>query len=104
MTAYRLYLGHQLDFLRRVPSNLITHLKNRKDFYQIPMARFDYLGFGQELMKDHELRQALIHSIDYKTLKNLLKALGRPGCPSLPSDWMDQVPCYEFDPKKAKNF
>ena len=102
MTAYRLYLNHQLHFLRRVPSHLITQLKGRKDFHQIPMARFDYVGFGPELMKDQKLRQALIHSIDYKTLQDLLGARGRPGCPSIPSDWMDQVPCYGFEPKKAR--
>ena len=104
MTAYRLYLNSQLDFLRRVPSHLISHLRDRKDFYQIPVARFDYIGFGPGLMKDGKLRQALIHSIDYKNLKDLLKALGRPGCPGLPSDWMDRVPCYEFNPQKAKRF
>ncbi len=104
MTAYRLYLNNQIDFLRRVPSNLITHLKNRKDFYQVPMARFDYMGFGPRLMKDKKLRQALVHSVDYENLKDLLRALGRPGCPSLPPDWMDQVPCYKFDLQKAKKF
>lgn len=104
MTAYRLYLSQKLSFLRRIPSNLITALQNRPDFYQIPMARFDYYGFGERLTKEDNLRKALLHGIDYVKLQKLLHALGRPGCPSIPKVWMDRSPCYSYDLKLAKSY
>jgi oligopeptide transport system substrate-binding protein len=102
MTAYRLYLNHQLDFLRRVPSKLISSLQNRNDFHFIPMARFDYIGFGKRLMNNKNIRLALAQAVNYDELKILLHALGRPGCPSLPSGWIDNPPCIEFNIEKAK--
>lgn len=103
MTAYRLYLSQKLSFLRRVPSNLITALDTRPDFYQIAMARFDYYGFGGQLAKEENLRKALLHSIDYVKLQKLLHALGRPGCPSIPAAWMTSSPCYSYNLDLAKN-
>ncbi len=104
MTAFRLYEKGELSFLRRVPSQLIPQLKNRKDFFQTPMLRFDYIGFGPKLLKSDELRRALVHAIDYDKLKTLLGGLERPGCPSIPKSWMVNQPCYEFIPEKAKEF
>ncbi len=102
MTAYRLYQSGKLQFLRRLPSHLIDELQKTTEFYQTPMARFDYLGFGPRLHISKEARQAFSQSIDYEKLKFILKALGRPGCPSLPARWMDQAICYNQDLKLAK--
>ena len=97
LTALRLYEKDSLDFLRRFPSNLIDKFRHRKDFLQMPMARFDYIGFGPRLQKNRDLREALVKSLNYKNLQALLEGLGRPGCPSLPAKWLDRVPCYAPD-------
>ena len=102
MTAYRLYENGRLSLLRRTPSNMIDVLKQRSDFYQIPMARYDYIGFGPSLKELPHLRKALALSVNYNDFQTLLRALGRPGCPSLPHSWMDKVPCYGFNLKEAK--
>lgn len=102
MTAYRLYQRNKLAFLRRIPSKMIDQVSKRKDFYQVPVARFDYLGFGPKMAHQTNLKKALATSIDYKKLKGLLHALGRPGCPSIPHTWVDKVPCFDFDLKKSK--
>lgn len=104
MTAYRLYQSKKLSFLRRIPSKMIGKVKMNSDFFQIPMARFDYIGFGKELQKNQNLRKALIHSINYEKLKSLLHALGRPGCPSLPKSWIDAPPCYDYNTELAQKY
>ncbi len=104
MTAYRLYQSGTLQFLRRIPSKLFHKVLNHKEFYQIPMLRFDYIGFGGKLKDQFNLRAALSHSINYEVLKKLLFALERPGCPSIPKTWMMDQPCLDFDLDKAKEF
>lgn len=101
-TAYRLYQKQELHFLRRLPSHWIAQHKNRKDFYQTPVARFDYVGFGPKLHPHKNLRLALAQAVDYQQLQVLLQALGRPGCPSLPDSIFKDGPCYNFDPVAAK--
>lgn len=102
MTAFRLYESKKLSFLRRIPSQLIDQLKTRSDFFQQPMLRFDYYGFGAKLRKSKKLRQALVHAVDYNQLATLLGALERPGCPSLPKDWFLKQKCYDFNSERAK--
>lgn len=102
-TALRLYEAGKLSFLRRLPTQYIGEFKKRPDFYQFPMARFDYMGFGPQLKNNPELRKALAEGANYEELKRILFALGRPGCPALPSRYMaSPPPCLEFQPKKAK--
>ncbi len=104
LTAFRLYEKKQLSFLRRIPSQLINSLKAREDFYQQPMLRFDYIGFGARIMDLPNLRAALVRSIDYEKLKTLLGALERPGCPSLPKQWLTEQHCHNFDLAEAKQY
>ncbi len=102
LTAYRLYEKGKLTFLRRVPSQLISLLKEREDFYQQPMLRFDYIGFGESIMSQPHLREAMVQAVNYQKLKILLGALERPGCPSIPKSWLVNQQCYNFDLKKAR--
>lgn len=102
MTAWRLYEKKKLQFLRRIPSKMFDRVLNRPDFHQVPMLRFDYIGFGQLVRDSKDLRAALALSIDYMQLKKLLHALEQPGCPSLPKTWMTHQPCYQMDLEKAR--
>lgn len=99
-TAYNLYEQGELTFLRRLPTTLIPTARKRADFIQIPIARFDYLGFSPAL--DANLREALAYSLDFNELARIYDALGTPGCPSLPRDFMDDEPCIKIDLAKAK--
>lgn len=101
-TALRLYETGHLNLLRRLPSILIDKYRSRADFFQVPLARFDYLGFGPALKDKPELRRALTLALDYDKLKELYHALGRPGCPSLPIHYMKRPPCYPFDQDEAR--
>jgi oligopeptide transport system substrate-binding protein len=101
-TALNLYEQKQLSFLRRLPSTYVAKYRSRPDFMQIPMARFDYLGFGEELKDQLDLRAALSHSADFSELQKLLDALGVPGCPSLPEELSDRPHCVKFDLSRAK--
>jgi oligopeptide transport system substrate-binding protein len=102
MTAYRLYETKKLSFLRRAPTALQEQIQDRPDYHKIPMARFDYIGFAGALKDQLQLRQALIHSVDYDQLKKVLHTNGRPGCPSLPSELLDSIPCHSFNLDRAK--
>jgi oligopeptide transport system substrate-binding protein len=101
-TGFNLYEQGELTFLRRLPSTLIPKMKARADFHQIPVARFDYLGFGPELDQQPFLREALAYSLDFAELARIYDALGIPGCPSLPRHLMDNEPCIKFDLTRAK--
>jgi oligopeptide transport system substrate-binding protein len=101
-TAFNLYDQGELTFLRRLPTTMIPKMKKRVDFVQIPIARFDYLGFGPELEKQPALREALAYSLDFNELGRIYDALGTPGCPSLPRHLMDDEPCIKFDLVRAK--
>jgi oligopeptide transport system substrate-binding protein len=101
-TAYNLYEQGELTFLRRLPTTMIPTAKKRPDFIQIPVARFDYLGFGPELDQQPALREALAYSLDFKELARIYDARGTPGCPSMPRSLMDDEPCIKFDLTRAK--
>jgi len=101
-TALRLYDLGDLTFLRRMPAAQIPAYRHRPDFFQVPMARFDYLGFAPSLKPYPNLRKALALSLDFNNFRDLFDALGRPGCPSLPTKLYDGPVCLNFDPKKAK--
>lgn len=101
-TALRLYKTGNLDFLRRLSSSNIPVFNHSRDFYQIPVARFDYIGFSPELQAQPKLKQALSLSINYEDLKKLYFSLGMPGCPSLPIEYTGKEICHQFDLPKAK--
>ncbi len=103
-TALTLYDQKTLSFLRRLPLPFVAQFKDRNDFHLALMARFDYIGFGDELKSEADLRHALSYSADFRELQKLLDALagGIPGCPGLKSSHLDKKRCVEFDLKKAK--
>ena len=101
-TAYNLYEQGELTFLRRLPTTMIPNAKKRSDFIQIPIARFDYLGFGPGLNDQPALREALAYSLDFNELARIYDALGTPGCPSMPRSLMNEETCIKFDLKRAK--
>jgi oligopeptide transport system substrate-binding protein len=103
-TALRLYESGRLSFLRRLPSQHIDLFRSRSDFLQIPMARFDYLGFGPRLRSNKNLRMALAQSLNYAELQKILHARGRPGCPSLPARYFKTTHCLEFNKRSAVGF
>ncbi|MEQ1878216.1 MAG: ABC transporter substrate-binding protein, partial [Bdellovibrionia bacterium] len=102
MTALNLFENGTLSFLRRLPTMLIPKYKDNPAFLQKPFVRFDYVGFGPELMNQPDIRKALALSLDYEQLKGMLHALGRPGCPSVPESFLDKPRCFSFDVKEAK--
>lgn len=100
--ALRLYESGKLDFLRRLTASEIPRFKGTPEFHQIPMARFDYLGFGPELLKLPTLRKALVKGVEFKTYLKIIDTLSPPGCPSLPHTYLDEVHCMQPDFKTAK--
>lgn len=101
-TALLLYEAHKINFLKTLPTALVSEYKMRPDFLQVPMARFDYLGFSPKLKDIPKLREALALSLDYEQLKKMFSALGVPGCSSLPDDYLSEPVCVHFDLERAK--
>lgn len=103
-TALQLFNSKKLELLRRMPATEIPFYKKTDEFLQLPVARFDYVGFNGDLVDFPNLRKALVHSVDYSEFKKLFHALGRAGCPSLPESYFTKTPCYNFDLKRAKEY
>ncbi len=107
-TAFNLYREGTLTFLRRLPTHYLKTMRESKDskylsdLKQIPVARFDYLGFGPKLRDQLEFRQALASALNYEELRQIYSALGIPGCPGIEPQWMKDVPCLKFDLERAK--
>jgi oligopeptide transport system substrate-binding protein len=91
--ALNLYEKGTLNFLRRLPSVYIPKFKNRKDYHEIDLWRFDYLGLTNNLKSQEHLRKALIESIDYNAFQDLVSAKPRPGCPGVPALWTQTAIC-----------
>lgn len=100
--AFNLYREGTLTFLRRLPTHYLKSWGASSELFQIPVARFDYLGFGPGLRAEKDFRQALAHALNYQELKTIYSALGIPGCPGIDPQWMTSVPCIEFDLERAK--
>lgn len=96
-TAMNLYERGELTFLRRLPTSYLDKYRSRPDFWQAPMARFDYVGFGEVFKNQPDLRAALSYSADFKEMQKMLGALGIPGCPSLPETLLDKPRCLNFN-------
>jgi len=101
-TAMRLYESGKMTFLRRVTSEQIPRVRKSKEFRQIAMARFDYVGFGPQLADKPEAREALVKALDFDLFFRLFDTRSPPGCPSLPKGLMDKVVCQKFDAAAAK--
>ncbi len=104
-TALGLYRAGTLSLLRRLPTHYLKSWKNSKELHFIPVARFDYIGFGPPLNEDRflSLRQAMAKSLKYEDLKRLYEARGLPGCPGIDRRHFETVPCHEFNVAKARS-
>lgn len=100
--ALNLYEKNELSFLRRLPTLFIDKFKTRKDYIELDLIRFDYIGFGPELKDKKDLREALSLSLYFPELQKLFSAKGLPGCPGIPSRFYDKVPCLEQNLIRAK--
>lgn len=103
-TALNLYREGTLTFLRRLPTHYLRSWKDSKELFQIPVSRFDYLGFGPALRGESDFRHALANALNYDELRVIYSALGIPGCPGIAPQWMLTVPCVTYDLKRAQDF
>jgi ABC-type oligopeptide transport system substrate-binding subunit len=101
-TALRLYESGKLSFLRRLIATEVPRWKASPEFHQIPQARFDYIGFGPDLVDKPALREALVAGVDFQTFMNLFSTISPPGCPSLPSSYLNKVTCQKYDLARAQ--
>lgn len=104
-SALTLYEKGTLNFLWRLPVNYIPKFKSRPDFLQIPLSRFDYVGFNLKPgspFANIELRKAFAGAIDHEAFKKAFFALGGTGCPSLSENLLEpnSSHCQEFQGKK----
>ncbi|MBL7688783.1 MAG: hypothetical protein JNJ49_12180, partial [Bdellovibrionaceae bacterium] len=104
-TALGLYRSGTLSLLRRLPTHYLKTWKLSKELHYIPVARFDYIGFGPPLNEDRfvSVRQAMAQSLKYEDLKRLYEARGLPGCPGIDRRHFETVPCHEFNVAKARS-
>ncbi len=81
-TALRLFQSDQLNFLRRLTTDMISEYKTHPGFFQVPFYRLDYIGFGPSLLAHPQLRRDLAVSLNpvYDEFVKVFDALGRPGC------------------------
>lgn len=102
-TALNLYRSGTLTLLRRLPTHYLKSWKDTKELHFIPVARFDYIGFGPPLNEERflSIRQAMASSLQYEGLKRLYEARGIPGCPGIDRRHFTSVPCHEFNLKRA---
>lgn len=101
-TALNLYREGTLSLLRRLPTHYLKNWKDSKELAQIPVARFDYVGFGPALRDQPNFRRALVRALNYDEMRVIYMALGIPGCPGLDPAWMDKVPCHTYDRSEAE--
>jgi oligopeptide transport system substrate-binding protein len=101
-TALRLFESGKLTFLRRLVAAEFPRFRDKPEFHQIPMARFDYVGFGPALIRNKEARFALVRGIEFSDFLRLFGARSAAGCPALPAHFMDKVNCLGPDFKAAR--
>ncbi len=105
-TAVNLYEKGSLDFIWRLPASEISRFKSMPDFLQVPLSRFDYIGFNMRKdspLADKALRKKLASSVDFEEFKKIFQSLGRPGCPGLSERFLiaDDKHCQNFLPSKS---
>lgn len=93
--ALNLYEKGQLDFNRRLATLMIPQYRNRPDFHEVPLLRFDYIGLRSFL--NVEQRRALAQTLKFEELQSLFHAPPRPGCPGVPKEWMTSYPCHNLN-------
>ncbi len=102
LTALNLYETGELSLLRRLPTQHYGKYASRPDFKNFAVARFDYLGFGDEIANRPHLRKALALSANYAELQKIYKSPGMPGCPALSEKLFANYPCVKFNLVEAK--
>ena len=102
LTALNLYESGELTFMRRLPTQHFGKYASRSDFRNFAVARFDYLGFGDDLASRPHLRKALALSANFAELQKIYKSPGMPGCPALSEKLFANFPCLKFDLATAK--
>lgn len=102
IAVLNLFEQNELDLVQRVPTLFIPQFSKRADFIQIPVYRFDYLGFGPQLKKDLALRKFLITSTDFSGMQKIFNSPGSPGCTSLSKELMGDTICYPYIPTKEQ--
>ena len=102
LTALNLYEAGELTFMRRLPPQHFAKYSSRPDFIEFNVARFDYVGFGDELKNRPHLRKALALSANYVELQKINQSPGVPGCPSLTEKLFSNYPCLKFNLAEAK--
>ena len=102
-TALRLFESGKLTFLRRLAASEVPRFRGRPEIKFIPMARFDYVGFGPALLDLPDARAALIFSTELSDYQRLFGAMSPAGCPSLPAKYMDKVTCVKPDFARARS-
>ncbi len=93
-TAVRLFETGELDYLRRLPSLMISQFEKRQEFHWAPLIRFDYIGFGKSLT-DPKIREGLATRLDLDAWKLLYSTPSQPGCFDIPKQWLPEKVAME---------
>jgi oligopeptide transport system substrate-binding protein len=106
-TAISLYEKGMIDFLWRVTTSEVTRLKTSSEFFQVPVNRFDYIGFNQRpghIFADKSLRKKMAQSVNFDEFQKVLLAFGKGGCVGLQPRILDDEghSCQEFKPEASK--
>lgn len=100
-TALQLFDLGRLDLLRRINANEARERSDSNELFKVKTFRFDYIGFGPELRKKTQLREALASSLQFEEVNKIYQTIGRVGCPSFPTAIADPWPCIQPNIKKA---
>lgn len=103
-TAFDLYEKGAIDFLWRLTSTEVNdQVKKRPDYKEIPLSRFDYIGFNMrpgKPLSDKMLREKLSQSLHFQDFQTMLFADGLGGCPSLGERFLQASPRRCLQEKK----
>jgi oligopeptide transport system substrate-binding protein len=104
-TAYNLYATQKINFLRRFPTEKLENYKNSRELEFLPLHRFDYIGFGEQLVTNESLRKNLIYSLknEYLAYLKLFNSISPAGCFSFQSNLTNKPLCFD-DPKMNSQF
>lgn len=99
--ALRMFDGGRLSFNRRILQESVKSYEKHPGFLRVPLARFDYIGFGPAFKDLPLLRQAILKGADYKSFAPLFDSKTTAGCPSIDKKFFSPYFCAEFDLHKA---
>lgn len=100
--ALRMFEGKRLSFNRRVIQESVKPYLNHSGFKRIPLARFDYIGFGPGLKDQALLRKALLKGADYSTFAQLFESKSTAGCPAIDKRFFGNYFCIETNLSEAR--